>query len=43
MFHAGDGNLHPLVLYDGSVAGEPALAEQLASEILSSKGLDIDL
>ncbi len=34
VFHAGDGNLHPLVLYDGSVAGEAARAEQLASEIL---------
>ncbi len=21
VFHAGDGNLHPLVLYDGRVAG----------------------
>jgi len=36
VFHAGDGNLHPLVLYDASVEGEPALAEQLASEILNA-------
>jgi glycolate oxidase len=34
VFHAGDGNLHPLVLYDGSVAGQAHKAEQLASEIL---------
>jgi glycolate oxidase len=36
VFHAGDGNLHPLVLYDASVEGEPARAEQLASEILAA-------
>jgi glycolate dehydrogenase FAD-linked subunit len=35
VFHAGDGNLHPLVLYDASVEGEPERAEQLASEILA--------
>jgi glycolate oxidase len=34
VFHAGDGNLHPLVLYDASVPGEPARAETLAGEIL---------
>ena len=34
VFHAGDGNLHPLILYDGKVAGELARAEQLAGEIL---------
>lgn len=34
VFHAGDGNLHPLVLYDGRVAGEAERAEELASEIL---------
>ncbi len=27
VFHAGDGNLHPLVLYDGAVAGESERAE----------------
>jgi glycolate oxidase len=36
VFHAGDGNLHPLVLYDGAVAGEAERAEQLASEILAA-------
>jgi len=34
VFHAGDGNLHPLVLYDGGVEGQAQRAEQLASEIL---------
>jgi glycolate dehydrogenase FAD-linked subunit len=34
VFHAGDGNLHPLVLYDAAVEGEPERAEQLAVEIL---------
>jgi glycolate oxidase len=34
VFHAGDGNLHPLVLYDGRVEGEAARAEQLSSQIL---------
>jgi glycolate oxidase len=34
VFHAGDGNLHPLVLYDGRVEGEAARAEELANEIL---------
>ena len=36
VFHAGDGNLHPLVLYDGAVEGEAARAEELASEILTA-------
>jgi glycolate oxidase len=36
VFHAGDGNLHPLVLYDASVEGEPQRAEQLASDILAA-------
>ncbi len=36
VFHAGDGNLHPLVLYDGAVAGQAQLAEELASEILAA-------
>src|SRR5438270_574238 len=31
---AGDGNLHPLVLYDRRIAGEEHRAEQLAAEIL---------
>ena len=34
VFHAGDGNLHPLILFDGRVEGELHRAEQLASEIL---------
>jgi glycolate oxidase len=34
VFHAGDGNLHPLVLYDAAVAGEEARAEAVAGEIL---------
>jgi glycolate oxidase len=32
VFHAGDGNLHPLVLYDGRVPGEAERAEELATE-----------
>ena len=34
VFHAGDGNLHPLILYDGREAGMLERAEELASEIL---------
>ena len=34
VFHAGDGNLHPLVLYDGEVSGQEERAEELAAEIL---------
>jgi glycolate oxidase len=34
VFHAGDGNLHPLVLYDGAVDGEPERAVELAGQIL---------
>jgi glycolate oxidase len=34
VFHAGDGNLHPLVLYDSRVPGEAARAEELAATIL---------
>ncbi len=34
VFHAGDGNLHPLILYDGNVAGEFDKAEELAGDIL---------
>lgn len=34
VFHAGDGNLHPLVLYDGKKPGELEKAEALAGEIL---------
>lgn len=34
VFHAGDGNLHPLILYDGRVPGEHERAEEIAGEIL---------
>ena len=34
VFHAGDGNLHPLVLFDAKVPGEEKRAEALAGEIL---------
>src|SRR5262245_33475298 len=34
VFHAGDGNLHPLVLYDDAVEGEAKRAEQCATAIL---------
>jgi glycolate oxidase len=35
VFHAGDGNLHPLICYDGSVPGESDRAADVAGEILS--------
>lgn len=34
VFHAGDGNLHPLILYNGREAGALERAEALAGEIL---------
>ncbi|MBW4679761.1 MAG: glycolate oxidase subunit GlcD [Microcoleus vaginatus WJT46-NPBG5] len=34
VFHAGDGNLHPLILYDNSVAGALEVVEELGGEIL---------
>jgi glycolate oxidase len=34
VFHAGDGNLHPLVLYDRRVPGQEEAAETLSSNIL---------
>ncbi|HTT71414.1 MAG TPA: FAD-linked oxidase C-terminal domain-containing protein [Anaeromyxobacteraceae bacterium] len=34
VFHAGDGNLHPLVLYDARVPGEEARASELGRAIL---------
>ena len=34
VFHAGDGNLHPLVLYDSNKPGELDRAEQFGAEIL---------
>jgi glycolate oxidase len=35
VFHAGDGNLHPLICYDERIAGQSALAEEVAGEILT--------
>lgn len=34
VFHAGDGNLHPLILYDGREPGALDRAEELAGRIL---------
>jgi glycolate oxidase len=34
VFHAGDGNLHPLVLYDRRILGQEEAAEALSSNIL---------
>ncbi|HEU5036509.1 MAG TPA: FAD-linked oxidase C-terminal domain-containing protein [Nocardioides sp.] len=34
VFHAGDGNLHPLVLFDESRPGEGAAAEEVSGAIL---------
>jgi glycolate dehydrogenase FAD-linked subunit len=36
VFHAGDGNLHPLVCYDGAVEGEAEKAEELSGRILDA-------
>jgi glycolate oxidase len=36
VFHAGDGNLHPLVCYDGHKEGEAERAEELSGQILSA-------
>ena len=36
VFHAGDGNLHPLVLYDAAREGEPERAEELAGLIVKA-------
>jgi glycolate oxidase len=35
VFHAGDGNLHPLICYDERIPGQAALAEEVAREILT--------
>jgi glycolate oxidase len=35
VFHAGDGNLHPLVLFDASREGETERAEELSAQILA--------
>jgi glycolate oxidase len=34
VFHAGDGNLHPLIMYDGREPGAYERAEEAAAEIL---------
>ncbi|HVY99005.1 MAG TPA: FAD-linked oxidase C-terminal domain-containing protein [Dongiaceae bacterium] len=34
VFHAGDGNLHPLILYDANKPGELAAAEEFGADIL---------
>jgi len=34
IFHAGDGNLHPLILFDSNVPGELERTEEMGSEIL---------
>jgi len=34
VFHAGDGNLHPLILYDANLPGELEKAEELGGKIL---------
>lgn len=34
VFHAGDGNLHPLILYDANVPGELEKTEEFAADIL---------
>ncbi|MAS81570.1 MAG: FAD-binding oxidoreductase [Legionellales bacterium] len=34
VFHAGDGNLHPLILYDVAIPGELKRTEDFGSEIL---------
>ncbi len=34
VFHAGDGNLHPLVLYDRAISGQEDVAMDLSLEIL---------
>jgi glycolate oxidase len=34
VFHAGDGNLHPLILFDANDASELERTEQFAAEVL---------
>jgi glycolate oxidase len=34
VFHAGDGNLHPLILFDANQPGESEAAERLGADIL---------
>jgi len=35
VFHAGDGNLHPLICYDDKIPGQAEIAERVAGEILT--------
>jgi glycolate oxidase len=35
VFHAGDGNLHPLILYDANEPGELDRAERFGAQILN--------
>jgi glycolate oxidase len=34
VFHAGDGNLHPLILFDANIPGELERTEELGGKIL---------
>jgi glycolate oxidase len=36
VFHAGDGNLHPMILYDDRIPGELSRAKQANEELLSA-------
>jgi len=36
VFHAGDGNLHPLILYDANIEGELERTEELGGKILEA-------
>ena len=36
VFHAGDGNLHPLILYDANIENELARTEELGGKILQA-------
>jgi glycolate oxidase len=36
VFHAGDGNLHPLILYDANIDGELERTEELGGKILQA-------
>ncbi|MCP3850040.1 MAG: FAD-binding protein [Gammaproteobacteria bacterium] len=36
VFHAGDGNLHPLILYDANIPGQLDETEKMGAEILST-------
>ncbi|WP_428087600.1 FAD-linked oxidase C-terminal domain-containing protein [Candidatus Thioglobus sp.] len=40
VFHAGDGNLHPLILYDANIEGELEKTEKFGTEILK---LSVDM